>query len=76
MRPLSEECDGFVEEVDEVIVAGDRVTATGTYRGSHRATGRALTAEFCDLWTVRAGRVQVFRQFTDTAAFAAATAPA
>jgi uncharacterized protein len=50
------------------------VTVTGTYRGTQRATGRTLEAEFCHLWTVADGLITGFRQFTDTAAFAAATA--
>lgn len=73
MAPLDEDWDGFTEEVHELTGHGGTVVAIGTYRGTHRATGRSLTAEFCHLWTVRDGRVSAFRQFTDTAAFVAAT---
>ena len=62
-----------VEGADELFAAETRVTATGTYRGVFRATSRRLTAEFCHLWTVEEGRITTFRQYTDTAAFAAAT---
>jgi uncharacterized protein len=75
IAPLEVEWDGFIEDVDELTDHGDSVVATGTYRGTYRATGRSLTAEFCHLWTVGDGRVTAFRQFTDTAAFVVATAP-
>lgn len=74
VRPLNEDWDGFTEEVDTLVAADGHVVATGTYRGTYRPTGRPVTAEFCHLWTVRDGRARTFRQFTDTAAFVAATA--
>lgn len=73
VRPLTAEWDDFVEEIDELFATETRVTATGTYRGVFRLTGRRLTAEFCHLWTVEDGRITTFRQYTDTAAFATAT---
>ncbi|MFA9445066.1 nuclear transport factor 2 family protein [Egicoccus sp. AB-alg6-2] len=73
--PLEREWEGFTEEVDELIAAGGRVIATGTYRGTYRATGRSIEAEFCHLWWVENDEIRRFRQFTDTAAFAVATAP-
>jgi uncharacterized protein len=71
--PLERDWEGFTEEIDELIGAGGRVVATGTYRGTCRATGRSLEAEFCHLWWVEGDAIRGFRQFTDTAAFAAAT---
>ncbi|MFA9431467.1 nuclear transport factor 2 family protein [Egicoccus sp. AB-alg2] len=68
---FEQEWDGFTEEVDDVFAADGRVTATGTYRGTYLATGRRLEAEFCHLWWVEGGKIRGFRQFTDTAAFAA-----
>lgn len=73
IQPIRTDWDGFTEQVDELHVAGDVVTATGTYHGTHRATGRRLSAEFCHLWTVHEGLAHRFRQYTDTAAFAHAT---
>lgn len=73
IQVIRDRWEGFTEQVDELHVADDVVTATGTYSGTFRATGRSLTAEFCHLWAVRDGVVQRFRQYTDTAAFAAAT---
>jgi ketosteroid isomerase-like protein len=72
VRPLERDWDGFSEEIDRLIFADGHVVATGTYRGVYRATGRELVAEFCHLWTLENDRITAFRQFTDTAAFAAA----
>jgi uncharacterized protein len=74
IRPIERDWEGFTEDIERVVGAGAHVTVTGTYRGTHRATGRTLEAEFCHLWTVEDGLVTGFRQFTDTAAFAAAEA--
>jgi uncharacterized protein len=67
--------DGFTEQVEHLAALGSEVVTTGTYRGTYRATGRTLEAEFCHLWTVERGRVQAFRQFTDTGAFAEVVTP-
>jgi uncharacterized protein len=75
IAPLEDGWDGFTEEVEELIAADGHVIATGVYRGTYRATGRSLQAEFCHLWRIRDGRVVAFRQFTDTAAFAEAMTP-
>jgi uncharacterized protein len=75
IAPLEDDWDGFTEEVEDLIAADGHVVATGVYRGTYRATGRSLQAEFCHLWRVRDGRVVAFRQYTDTAAFAEAMTP-
>jgi uncharacterized protein len=75
IAPLEDDWDGFTEDVEELIPADGTVIATGVYRGTYRATGRSLRAEFCHLWRIRDGRVVAFRQFTDTAAFAEAMTP-
>ena len=72
-RPLEEDWDGFTEQLEHLMPAGDRVVVTGTYHGTYRANGRRLAAPFCHLWTVADGQVAVFRQFTDTAAFVEVT---
>lgn len=41
--------------------------ATGSYRGTARATGRSYEAEFAHLWRVTEGRISWLHQFTDTA---------
>jgi uncharacterized protein len=73
IRPLESAWATFTEEVERIVGAGPVVVATGTYRGEHATTGRPLAAEFCHLWQVEDGLVRSFRQYTDTAAFAAVT---
>lgn len=73
--PLERDWDGFTEDVEDIVAADGHVVVTGTYRGNYRPLGRRLDAEFCHLWWVRNGEVIRFRQFTDTAAFDAATRP-
>jgi 2-(1,2-epoxy-1,2-dihydrophenyl)acetyl-CoA isomerase len=46
------------------------VTVHGWYRGTHRATGADIAAEFVHLLIVDDGRVRSLRQVTDTAAWA------
>jgi 2-(1,2-epoxy-1,2-dihydrophenyl)acetyl-CoA isomerase len=46
------------------------VVVHGWYRGTHRATGGDIAAEFVHLLTVDDGRVRSLRQITDTAAWA------
>jgi uncharacterized protein len=72
IQPLERVWEGFSEHVDEMAAIGERVVATGEYHGRNRATGTDLRVEFCHLWEVRDGVVVSFRQFTDTATFAAA----
>jgi uncharacterized protein len=71
--PFEQDWDGFTEEVDELFAADGRVVTTGRYRGTFRATGRELEAEFCHLWRAEDDRIVRFRQLTDTAAFLLAT---
>jgi uncharacterized protein len=53
--------------VTEWVDAGDTVVALGEYRGTHKATGRSMSAAFAHVYDVRDGRVTRFRQYTDTA---------
>jgi ketosteroid isomerase-like protein len=49
--------------------ADGSVTVHGWYRGTHRATGADIAAEFVHLLTVDDGHVRSLRQVTDTAAW-------
>ena len=53
--------------VTEWLDAGDMVVALGEYRGTHKTTGRSMTAAFAHVYDVRDGRITRFRQYTDTA---------
>jgi ketosteroid isomerase-like protein len=52
------------------------VVVTGHYRGTARATGRKLEAEFVHLWRVTDGRISWLHQYTDTARWREALAEA
>jgi ketosteroid isomerase-like protein len=52
---------------DSIATSDDgRVVVHGWYRGTHRATGRPITAEFVHLLRFDGDRVTELRQITDT----------
>ena len=73
---LGSEWDGFAAVPDEYLDAGDSVVVLGRYRGTYKATGRAIDAQMAHLWRVRGGRAAAFQQFVDTLAVARATGSA
>jgi ketosteroid isomerase-like protein len=64
---LGTEWDGWTLAIEDVFGAGDRVVATGRYRGQYKKTGKKLDAQFTHHWTVRDGKIVRFQQYTDTA---------
>ncbi len=66
---LATEWDGYVVGVEEVIASGDRAVALGRYRGTCKASGVAVDAQFAHSWTTADGKVVRFQQYTDTAQF-------
>lgn len=73
---LGSEWDGFAAVPNEFLDAGDSVVVLGRYRGTYRATGRAIDAQMAHLWRVRDGKAAAFQQFVDTLAVARATGSA
>ncbi|HEV2746957.1 MAG TPA: nuclear transport factor 2 family protein [Allosphingosinicella sp.] len=63
---LGSEWDGFAAVPEEFLDAGDAVVALGRYRGTCKATGRALDAQFAHVWRVTGGKAAAFQQYTDT----------
>lgn len=57
----------FALEPEAFLDAGDDVVVTGTQRGVSLATGRSFAGRFCNVWTLRDGRVVRFEAFADTA---------
>ncbi len=57
---------------DEFVAQGDRVLVLGTYRARAKATGRTWETRFAHAWTIRAGQLQKYESFYDTAAAVAA----
>jgi len=50
----------------------DKVFVLGRYTMTVKKTGQQITSEWVHIFTFRGGKVSEFREFTDTAAFAAA----
>lgn len=64
--PLSRDWDGFAATPGEFISNGQVVVAFGTYSGTAKATGKAMSAPFAHRWECRDGKLQRFNMFTDT----------
>ena len=52
--------------------SGDKVLVLGFYSLTIKKTARLIASEWCHVFTIRAGKVEAFREFTDTAQAAAA----
>jgi len=53
--------------------AADIVVVEGRYRGTVRASGRVVDAQFCHIWRLRDGKMTRFQQYVDTAQLQQAT---
>ena len=63
---LGSEWDGFAAVPEEFLDAGDAVVVLGRYRGTCKATGRAMDAQLAHVWRVADGKAARFQQYTDT----------
>lgn len=63
---LGAEWDGFAAMPEEFLDAGDTVVVLGRYRGTCKATGKAMDAQLAHVWRVRDGKAARFQQYTDT----------
>jgi ketosteroid isomerase-like protein len=71
---LGSEWDAFTVTPEEWLDAGNHVVVLGTYTGTHKATGKAVRAQFAHVWAVKGPKVLRFQQYTDTKQFAEAVA--
>jgi uncharacterized protein len=58
--------EGFGFDIAQYLDAGSSVVVVGTYRGTHRISGRSFSASTVHICDIAEGRVIRFRQFTDT----------
>lgn len=61
------EVDQFAAVPAAFIDGGDRVVVEGRYKGTVKATGTMLDAQFAHVYTLSGGKIVRFRQYTDTA---------
>ena len=59
--------DNFTATPSTIIDGGDHVVVLGRYRGTLKAGGAVLDAEYCHVYRFRDGKAVTFKQYTDTA---------
>jgi ketosteroid isomerase-like protein len=69
---LAEDQQAIRFEPREFVATGDTVAAIGEYRWRVTSTGKEFECPFTHVFKVRDGKITSFREFTDTAAVAAA----
>ena len=75
MRIVSD-VEGFTVVPHRYTENGERVAVEGRYRGTMKATGIPVDAQFVHVWDLRGGKVVGFQQYTDTKQWADAAAAA
>jgi ketosteroid isomerase-like protein len=66
--------DGFTVTPRRFTEGGDTVVVEGRYRGTMKATGIPIDAQFVHVWQLAGGKVVAFQQYTDTKQWADAAA--
>ncbi|HEV3333510.1 MAG TPA: nuclear transport factor 2 family protein [Bryobacteraceae bacterium] len=64
---LGGEWNGFSAVPEEILGSGDTAIAFGRYRGTYKATGNRINAQFAHVFKFRDGKIVTFQQYTDTA---------
>ena len=63
---LGTEWEDFRALDDEYVDGGDTIVVLGHYKGAYKETGESMEAPFAHVWKIGDGKVQEFRQYTDT----------
>jgi len=66
-KRLATEWIDYRAEAHTYLEDGDRVAAFGVYSGTYRATGKAMTATFAHLYTLKDGQIVRMEQVVDSA---------
>ena len=66
---MDAEWDGFSATPDEILGAGEVVIARGRYRGTYKATGTSIDAEFVHVFRFKGKKIAMWQSYTDTAQF-------
>jgi ketosteroid isomerase-like protein len=73
MRIVSD-VDGFTVVPQRFTDGGETVVVEGRYRGTIKATGAPIDAQFVHVWGLAGGKIATFQQYTDTKQWADASA--
>ena len=65
-KRLGEDWDGYTFKLERLVDGGDTVVGIGTYSGTYRKTGKAMSVRVVHVWDLKDGKVERFEQFTDT----------
>ena len=72
--PTTRDFDQFRCDVEQLLDAGDTIVGTGRYRGTCKATGKALSVQFCHIMHLDPfGKLDFLQEYCDTLAEAEAT---
>lgn len=63
---LAADVENFAALPERFVDGGDTVVVEGRYRGTMKATGTPVDAQFAHVWQLRDGKVVRFQQYTDT----------
>jgi uncharacterized protein len=69
---IVDDVDGFAVVPQNFVDGGDTVVVEGRYRGTMKATGKPIDAQFAHVWQLRGGKIVRFQQYTDTKQWSAA----
>ena len=72
--PVTKDFDDFDVTPEEILADGDRVVVLLTLTGTAKESGNKLSMPAAHVWTVRNGKITMFRQLADSAIFNAALA--
>ncbi|MBW8733875.1 MAG: nuclear transport factor 2 family protein [Asticcacaulis sp.] len=64
---LASEWSDYRARVHTYLEDGDHVAAFGTYSGTYKATGKAMSATFAHLYLVKDGQIVRMMQYVDSA---------
>jgi uncharacterized protein len=64
--------EGFSVAPERFVDGGETIVVEGRYRGTMKATGSPVDAQFAHVWRLRDGKVIRFQQYTDTKQWAIA----
>lgn len=71
-KRIGEDWDGYALKLERLVDGDTTIVGIGTYSGTCRKTGKAMSARVVHVWDMDDGKAVRFEQFTDTKLVAAA----